>query len=151
MAVRSLALESVALFRTPVATALAAAGPDELLLGLLDGTVELWSVANRRRITSLEGEKGLPVAALRVADGRIDAWDVAGVQKSWDAATRSPAPARTPTPMPEGAAAPWAARDATQRLIDFENRYGLKLAGAEVVPVPRDQYDPRPRIDPWSR
>jgi hypothetical protein len=146
-----------------VATALAAVpGSDELLLGLLDGTVEIWSLGSRRKVTSLEGEAGLPVAALRIAGGRIDAWDALGAQRSWDLGKRAPvppAPARTPTPLLEGNAPPhrgplepWAARDGAERLIDFENRYGLELAGAEVVPVPPGEYDPaRPRIDPWSR
>jgi len=145
-----LGVEAQASFKTPVATALAAVpGSDEIHLGLLDGTVEVWSIRNRRRIAALEGEKGLPVAALRVADGRIDAWDVLGAQRGWDLATRAPSPARTPTPL---ALEAWITRDATARLIDFENRYGLKLAGAEVVPLPPGEYDRRrPRIDPWSR
>ncbi len=163
VSVLSLALESQASLKTPVATALAPVpGADEILLGLLDGTVEVWSVRNRRRLAALDGEKGPPVAAVRVAGGRIDAWDVTGTQRSWDAASRAPvppAPARPPTPLLEGNAPPhagplepWVARDATARLIDFENRYGLKLAGAEVVPVPPGEYDPaRPRIDPWSQ
>jgi serine/threonine protein kinase/WD40 repeat protein len=159
----SLALEPQATLKTPVTTALAPVpGADEILLGLLDGTVEVWSLRNRRRLATLEGEAGLPVKALRVAGGRIDAWDVTGAQRSWDAASRAPvppAPARPPTPLFEGNAPPhvgplepWIARDATARLVEFENRYGLKLAGAEVVPVPLGEYDPAtPRIDPWSR
>jgi serine/threonine protein kinase/WD40 repeat protein len=138
------------------------ATPDEIVLGLLDGTVEIWSAKNRRRIARLDEDGGPPVVALRAADGRIDVWDVTGHARSWSAASRepvSPSPADPPTPSFPGRAPPhqspalpWVARDPTWRLIDFENRYGRKLLGAEVVPIPVENYDPlRLRIDPLSK
>jgi len=146
----------------PVTVIAPGGAAEEVLLGLLDGTVEVWSTKGRRRIARLEGEEGPPVRALRVAEGRIDAWDVAKGQRSWDVATHArlaPSPADPPTPALAGRAPPhqgppfpWVARDPTWRLIDFENRYGRKLAGAEVVPLPVGEHDPlRPRIDPLSR
>ncbi|MCK6461421.1 MAG: hypothetical protein L6Q95_16185, partial [Planctomycetes bacterium] len=144
-------------------TAIAPGGrEDEILLGFLDGTVELWSAKGRRRIATLDGEEGPPVRALRVAEGRIDAWDVSRGQRSWDLATREravPSPADPPTPVLAGRAPPhqgppfpWVARDPTWRIIDFENRYGRKLAGAEVVVIPVGEHAPlRPRIDPLSK
>jgi WD40 repeat protein len=152
-------------FRVPdgSVTAIApGAAEDEILLGFLDGAVELWSVRGRRLIARLDGEAGAPVRALRVAEGRVDAWDVAKGQRSWDLASReqvTPSPAAPPSPALAGRAPPhqgpplpWVARDATWRMIDFENRYGRKLAGAEVVPIPVGEHAPlRPRIDPLSK
>jgi hypothetical protein len=51
-----------------------------------------------------------------------------------------------------GSRAPWVARDPVSRIVDFENRYGVKLDGAEVVPVPLEQYRPlASRVEPWSK
>ncbi|HEX5137516.1 MAG TPA: serine/threonine-protein kinase [Planctomycetota bacterium] len=135
---------------------------DEIVLGFLDGALEIWSASGRRPTARLDDGEGEPIRALRVAEGRIDAWDVARGHRAFDIETsgcvdRSPSdpPASAlvgRAPPLQGPPFPWVARDPTWRLIDFENRYGRKLDGVEVVPVPLRDHDPlRPRVDPLSR
>ena len=120
-----------------------------------------WSLRRKRRVSGLIDPGELPVVALKVSGDRLHSRDTGGAWRVWNLRTREredvrPSPRRKlfgKLPPIDGESVGWVRKNPRRRLIDIENRFGLKLDSTKrVVPVPLDEYDPkRPRIHPWSR
>ena len=130
-------------------------------VGTLTGGWQAWSWRDGRRMRNHElRPPGLPIARLLVDESRIWGMSSDGTLLAWHRATGETArPGNGPdwsVPPAEGAVLgsrePWAMRDPLRRLIETENRFGLRLDGFEVKPVPVERYRPhRPRVQAWSK